>query len=82
VAEGFRDSVGSYMTATRHRGVWVSDEPLDANEGAKGDTLISVSLPDGLLELCEWVQTPSFGCREALIPARVLNRLARRIEAE
>jgi len=43
--DGFRDGVGSYMTDTEHCGVWLSDRPLDANEGAWGDTTIAIDLP-------------------------------------
>ncbi len=46
-AEGFRDATGSYGTANEYSGVWVSSEPLDANEGAFGDVLLSI---DGLSE--------------------------------
>jgi hypothetical protein len=40
---GFRDSTGYYLTATKHTGVWVSNEPLSSNEGANGDTLLEVT---------------------------------------
>ena len=43
--DGFRDTGGSYMTESEHRGVehrgvWLLDRPLAANEGAWGDTAI------------------------------------------
>jgi hypothetical protein len=34
---GFRDSTDSYMTSDEYTGVWLSDQVLDANEGAVGD---------------------------------------------
>ncbi|MFQ5430437.1 MAG: hypothetical protein ACE5E1_09030 [Phycisphaerae bacterium] len=37
---GFRDGEGTYMTEIIHRGVWLSDRPLDANEGAYGDAVL------------------------------------------
>jgi hypothetical protein len=37
---GFRDGRGTYMTAQEWSGVWVSNIPLDWNEGAKGDILL------------------------------------------
>ena len=48
--DGFRDTGGSYMTESEHRGVehrgvWLFDRPLDANEGAWGDMAIAVDLP-------------------------------------
>ena len=41
---GFRDGSGPYTTAERWSGVWLSDVPLDGNEGAKGDVLLEVTL--------------------------------------
>jgi hypothetical protein len=38
------DGVGSYMADTEHCGVWLSDRPLDANEGAWGDTTIAIAI--------------------------------------
>jgi hypothetical protein len=43
---GFRDGRGSYMTDSEHVGVWLSDVPLDAREGAVGEWLLVVSLPE------------------------------------
>jgi hypothetical protein len=37
LANGFRDSSGDYMMTDTRAGVWLSDVPLDANEGAFGD---------------------------------------------
>jgi hypothetical protein len=43
---GFRDGEGTYMTADTHRGVWVSDRPLDSNEGAYGDVILAIDAPE------------------------------------
>jgi hypothetical protein len=43
-AKGFRDGVGTYGMTQLFRGVWLSNEPLTINEGAKGDTLLCVTL--------------------------------------
>ncbi len=57
--DGFRDAEGTYLavTETTYRGVWLSDRPLDMNEGAKGNTLLccvlSIELAD--IEQYEWV---------------------------
>jgi hypothetical protein len=45
--DGFRDTRGSYMTESEHRGVehrgvWLSDRPLDADSGAWSDATIAV----------------------------------------
>ena len=47
--EGFRDRnglVGAYHAAIE--GVFLADRPLDCNEGAKGDELLEIRLPDEL----------------------------------
>lgn len=80
---GFRDSTGYYLTSQLWTGVWLSDKPLDPNEGAKGDTLIVVEMPESEVLPYEWVQepfedwqgklfTPPY--REFLIPAELVNR--------
>lgn len=45
LSEGFRDGVGSYMFVGHVLfGVWLADEPIDGNEGAYGDVLLSVDV--------------------------------------
>lgn len=64
------------MTRSEHRGVWVSDKPLDENEGAVGDILLAVmlALPSlAVLDPYEWVEAGK-GYREWLVPAELLNR--------
>jgi hypothetical protein len=75
LAKGFRDGVGTYLTRNIYRGVWVSNVPLDENEGAFGDTLLVVDLkiPATKLGEYEWVEDGKT-YREFLIPASVLNR--------
>jgi hypothetical protein len=74
--DGFRDTGGSFMTESEHRGVehhgvWLSDRPLDANEG----TVIAVDLPLSMaaLDQYEWKEEGK-GYREWLIPAAVINK--------
>jgi hypothetical protein len=38
LASGFQDATGRYMTDREWTGVWLSDRPLNFDEGAKGDT--------------------------------------------
>jgi hypothetical protein len=76
---GFEDATGSYLTEYSYQGVWVSDVPLDAHEGADGDTLLSLDVEDKVFREYEWVETdPQLremkGYREALIPAVQLNK--------
>lgn len=44
VADGFRDSTGTYGTSKKWTGVFLSDVPVDENDGARGDTLLFVDL--------------------------------------
>jgi hypothetical protein len=71
---GFKDGTGNYMTEHQHSGVWLSDVPLDANEGAFGDTLLAVelNLSEEELRKFEWVEEGK-GYREWLIPAALIN---------
>ena len=43
--EGFKDGHGYYGAFSDIQGVWLSDVPLDANDGAKGDDLLAVRSP-------------------------------------
>lgn len=81
---GFKDGTGTYMTKHEYSGVWLSNVPLDANEGAFGDTLLAVelNLTDEELRKYEWVEEGK-GYREWLIPAALVNCRSRiRIEEE
>ena len=62
------------MTQNTYSGVWVSDRPLDLNEGACGDTLLRITLAidDDALSEFEWVEEDK-GYREWLVPASLLN---------
>ena len=73
LADGFQDSEGTYGTTHSHRGVWVSDTPLDEDEGSAGDTLLLAEVPEEVFMQYWWVQKGK-PYREALIPASILNR--------
>ena len=72
--DGFNEGVGHYLTDELHEGVWLSDRPLDSNEGADGDTLlvIDVEIADAELSDFEWVEEGK-RYREWLIPAEIIN---------
>jgi hypothetical protein len=72
LAVGFRDSTDHYMTADLHTGVWFSDVPLDDNEGADGDTLLAIELPEDAVAPYEWLEEGK-PYREFLIPAELAN---------
>jgi len=93
LASGFHDQRGHYglydaETGEPHTltGVWLSDVPLDENEGAAGHALlrVTVALTDEELALYEVVEEPVEiargpfvnGYREWCIPAAVLRGAA------
>ncbi len=63
------------MTDQEFTGVWVSDCPLDINEGARGDVVLTLDVPIDVFERYEWIEEGK-PYRESLIPASVLNALA------
>ena len=70
--EGFRDASGFYGTTTEWTGVWLSDTPLDGNEGAKGDDLLTVEIQEIAIADYEWIEDGKT-YREWLVPARIVN---------
>jgi len=77
MANGFRDGSGTYGTGTQFSGVWLSNVPLDENEGATGDALLEVIIDGRTIAHYEWKQEPAFGYREWLIPASIVNQRGR-----
>lgn len=75
LAHGFADGAGMDMT------VWLSDRPLDINEGAHGDAILLVELPEEEIVEFEWVEDEK-PYREWLIPAQIVNRSQVRIVEE
>jgi len=71
--EGFRDGEGSYMTDAILRGVWLSEFPFDVNEGAEGNQLLQIDLPEEVAAQYEVIEEGR-PYREFLVPAEVLNR--------
>jgi hypothetical protein len=69
--EGFRDAECCYLTDQLWRGVWVSDRPLDERQGADGDRVLVLTIPEQALLPYEWVEPK--GYREFLVPASLLN---------
>jgi hypothetical protein len=47
--------------------------PLDVNEGAEGEDLLVVEMPENVVEEYEWVEEGKT-YREFLIPAKIVNR--------
>jgi hypothetical protein len=72
LSRGFRDGDGGYLTRNTYRGVWLSNQPLDVNEGAIGRTLLAVEVPEAIVAEWEWVEEGK-GFREFLVPAELVN---------
>ena len=76
---GFRDNTDHFMTTTLHTGVWLSDVPLDENEGASSEALLCVECDESRLAPFEWKHFSMDGeplprrYREFLVPAEVVN---------
>ena len=75
---GFRDGRGTYLTSKVWDGVWLSDVPLDLDEGAEGDDLLLIEMPENVVEKYECVEDGKT-YREFLIPAEVVNRYPARL---
>jgi hypothetical protein len=70
--EGFRDGVDYHGWGIV--GVWVSNYPLDCNEGAKGDDLLEVDCKLNEAELADYeVIEEGKPYREWIVPAALLN---------
>jgi hypothetical protein len=80
IRDGFRDNkglVGAFYAGIE--GVFISDVPLNCNEGTKGNQLLEVTLPEGCCDLTyyELVEEPKEKTyREWCIPIEIINRSA------
>jgi hypothetical protein len=72
IKNGFKDAEGTYLTNETFSGVWISDKPLTSNEGAKGEKLLMIYIPENVLIEYEWIEEDK-PYREFLIPASVVN---------
>jgi hypothetical protein len=73
LTDGFGDAEGTYMTDHLHSGVWVAERPLDENESAGGDRVLSIDIPETVIADFEWAEDGK-PHREWLVPAKVLNQ--------
>jgi hypothetical protein len=72
LCEGFRDVYEEFG----RDGVWLGDIQRGSGAGFDGDVTLCMEVPENQFEQYE-ASEPSRGCREALIPADVLNRLCK-----
>jgi hypothetical protein len=71
--EGFQAEEKCYGSTQRREGVWVSaDNPVGLNEGAWGDVVLVLDIPEELFNENEWREEGK-GYREAQIPPEKLN---------
>lgn len=78
--EDFRDGHGTYLTDRKFSGFWLSNVPLDENEGAHGDVLLKVDLDVSAKAPREWEWIEDGKpYRVFLIPADFVNRNARNL---
>lgn len=71
---GFRDAQGSYgLEGLVLRGAWISDVPLDANEGAHRARLLGAEIPEHRLLDYEIVEEGK-RYREFCVPSEILNQ--------
>lgn len=78
LAGGFRDAEGSYgLFETTLRGVFLSRTPADVNEGAKGDEVLEVVIPDNI-DLADYaILEENRPAWEWCVPADLINRYGR-----
>ena len=76
----FQDHAGSYLTDREWSGVWLSDRPLNLNQGVEGDTLLKITIAATASDLQDWEwAVEGKGYRAWLIPAAILNPLIKSI---
>lgn len=72
---GFRDSAGTYGFQQPSSGVWLADTTLTIHEGATGNDVLVVEMPEDVMAAYERTAIES-PYREFQIPAVLLNRYA------
>lgn len=78
LTEGFRDARGTYGFLPVDDpefelvGVWVSEQPVDVNEGAKGDVVLSIDLDATESELADH-EIEEMGWCSWCLPAKLVN---------
>jgi hypothetical protein len=76
---GLRDSKGEVVPVA---GVWFSDRPLDSNEDAWGDVLLTLEVAERHIRQFEVLdQASEERYRKWCIPAAVVNAVGRRLRA-
>jgi hypothetical protein len=77
--DGFHDGFYLLPGIGEFHGVFVSaDWPVDENEGADGDVVLELQIPDDLWAKYEWIEEDGTW-RQAMIPAKDLNQCPTRV---
>jgi hypothetical protein len=76
ISNGFRDGRFERLALGAAPGVWVTDRPLDEQDGALGNVVLVVSgVPEHAVADYEWLHSDRLrSFREFVVPAAVLNR--------
>ena len=76
--DGFRDATGFYLTEIELRGVFLSDRPLDSNEGAGPEedaVVLAIEITAPLQDLADFeLVEEGKPYREWCIPAELIQR--------
>jgi hypothetical protein len=76
--DGFRDDTWTRQGLGKKRGVFISPDWLDEREGVDGDDVLELDINEGLFAQHEWLAEDR-AHREAMIPAKELNRYSVRL---
>jgi hypothetical protein len=71
--DGFRDDTWTRQGLGKKRGVFISPDWLDEQEGVDGDDVLELDIDEALFARHEWLAEDRT-YREAMIPAKELNR--------
>jgi hypothetical protein len=77
-ANGFCDTLSTYLTDSEHNGVWVSDRPYDGTEFRSDDevAIFEIEADENAISPYEFVEEGK-PYREWLMPAELLNTFLR-----
>ena len=73
LVNGFKNGSGKYGTNQTFKGVWLSNIPLDPNEGAFGDSVLMIEIPVKAIKPFEWIEEGK-PYREFCAPADLVNQ--------
>jgi hypothetical protein len=74
--DGFHDGKADFLTLDVNPGVWVTDRPLDEQDGALGNVVLVVSgVPEAKIAEFEWRRSGNPPpLRQFVVPAAILNQ--------